>query len=641
MPTKRLATPPGKEKNFDKKLENRIEQQRQEARRNAERKRAQRLAQKKESAVETLAQAITEMSSMVQQAASTINELESTMTELSSSAAQTSQATEETSAIISQGKADADAAKRGTQAFLQKVESLQRHITTTTDGIGALIEGVNTALKSSRETGTQLGALEKQAAKIDGGVKGILQISDQINLFAINAAIEASRAGEHGVGFAVVADEVRKLAEQVDGISGQIAEAISAVGEGVGLVTKDLQEMINQAEKDASGANEITSILEKAVADIEIVRKKSTDIEGFLDTFVQQMSQMEQNGELIASGATQYSTAITQASNSIQEQVKGLESISKTAVDLDGQVNRMSDEKYTQSAAEDLATSAEEMSAIVEESSASVQQISSAVNEIAQTAAEQSELSAENSSLADQSVETASKIAANAESNLESTKAMQAQLKKVENDTAEMINGIDQMGSVLVESATKVSTLFADISQLDRVVGKLTNVNLLTHLLSVSGRIESAKAGEHGAGFATVSEDIRQLVEQSGENITDISESVRTIQETLKTISGEVDQTGTGIRREAESAKKTTSRLVQMEADIVDVVQGVTGIKKMAEESHKALETVKEAIDNISQAAEQAATACEEAASAVAQQGQAMTELASTSEEIAAQADEL
>jgi len=641
MPTKRLATPPGKEKNFDKKLENRIEQQRQEARRNAERKRAQRLAQKKESAVETLAQAITEMSSMVQQAASTINELESTMTELSSSAAQTSQATEETSAIISQGKADADAAKRGTQAFLQKVESLQRHITTTTDGIGALIEGVNTALKSSRETGTQLGALEKQAAKIDGGVKGILQISDQINLFAINAAIEASRAGEHGVGFAVVADEVRKLAEQVDGISGQIAEAISAVGEGVDLVTKDLQEMINQAEKDASGANEITSILEKAVADIEIVRKKSTDIEGFLDTFVQQMSQMEQNGELIASGATQYSTAITQASNSIQEQVKGLESISKTAVDLDGQVNRMSDEKYTQSAAEDLATSAEEMSAIVEESSASVQQISSAVNEIAQTAAEQSELSAENSSLADQSVETASKIAANAESNLESTKAMQAQLKKVENDTAEMINGIDQMGSVLVESATKVSTLFADISQLDRVVGKLTNVNLLTHLLSVSGRIESAKAGEHGAGFATVSEDIRQLVEQSGENITDISESVRTIQETLKTISGEVDQTGTGIRREAESAKKTTSRLVQMEADIVDVVQGVTGIKKMAEESHKALETVKEAIDNISQAAEQAATACEEAASAVAQQGQAMTELASTSEEIAAQADEL
>ncbi|RLB84719.1 MAG: hypothetical protein DRH24_04160 [Deltaproteobacteria bacterium] len=641
MPTKRLATPPGKEKNFDKKLENRIEQQRQEARRNAERKRAQRLAQKKESAVETLAQAITEMSSMVQQAASTINELESTMTELSSSAAQTSQATEETSAIISQGKADADAAKRGTQAFLQKVESLQRHITTTTDGIGALIEGVNTALKSSRETGTQLGTLEKQAAKIDGGVKGILQISDQINLFAINAAIEASRAGEHGVGFAVVADEVRKLAEQVDGISGQIAEAISAVGEGVDLVTKDLQEMINQAEKDASGANEITSILEKAVADIEIVRKKSTDIEGFLDTFVQQMSQMEQNGELIASGATQYSTAITQASNSIQEQVKGLESISKTAVDLDGQVNRMSDEKYTQSAAEDLATSAEEMSAIVEESSASVQQISSAVNEIAQTAAEQSELSAENSSLADQSVETASKIAANAESNLESTKAMQAQLKKVENDTAEMINGIDQMGSVLVESATKVSTLFADISQLDRVVGKLTNVNLLTHLLSVSGRIESAKAGEHGAGFATVSEDIRQLVEQSGENITDISESVRTIQETLKTISGEVDQTGTGIRREAESAKKTTSRLVQMEADIVDVVQGVTGIKKMAEESHKALETVKEAIDNISQAAEQAATACEEAASAVAQQGQAMTELASTSEEIAAQADEL
>lgn len=483
--------------------------------------------------------------------------------------------------------------------------------------------------------------LESQALTIREGVTGILQISDQINLFAINAAIEASRAGEHGAGFAVVADEVRKLAEQTGTIAAQITEATTAVSENVNNVNTELASLLSQAAKDAGDANQITGILEKALADIETVREKSTEIIEYFNLFNEQMSTMEQNGELISTGATQYASSITQASNSIQEQVKGLEAISKTAVDLDGQVTRMSGDKYTQTAAEDLATSAEELSAIVEESSASVQQISSAINEIAQTAAQQSELAGENSALADQAVDIAARISDNAENSLQSTQAMKNQLKTVEKNSTQMITGIGQMADALVTSANKINVLFNDISKLDRAVGKLTNVNLLTHLLSVSGRIESAKAGGHGMGFATVSEDIRQLVALSAEKIIDTSDNVRAIQATLKTIAGEVELTGTGVRQEVESAKKTTTRLMQMEADIVDVVQGVTGIRQTAEDAHKSLETVKKSIDNIRQAAEQASTACEEAASAVAQQGQAMNELASTSEEIAAQADDL
>ena len=204
-----------------------------------------------------------------------------------------------------------------------------------------------------------------------------------------------------------------------------------------------------------------------------------------------------------------------------------------------------------------------------------------------------------------------------------------------------MIEGISNMATALVTSSKKIITLSADLSGLERNVGKMNNVNLLTQLLSVSGRIEAAKAGEHGAGFATVSEDIRQLVEQSADQIAGVSDGTRSIQETLKTIAGDVELIGASVRQETENAKNTTSRLVQMESDIVDMVKGVTGIQQTAEYSHKALEEVKISIDSIGQAAEQASTACEEASAAVAQQAQAMAELASAAEEIAAMADSL
>lgn len=270
--------------------------------------------------IDRIARGAQEQSSQVQKAVAVTSEASSGVEQVATGAA----------AAAEGSRKAAEAARNGAEMTRKTVAGMEK-IRATVD------------IASEKVTG-----LGKRSEQIDKIVSVISDIAAQTNLLALNAAIEAARAGEHGRGFAVVADEVRKLAERSAAATQEIADLIASIQNGVKESVKSMEEGTSEVKEGFRLASEAGNVLE------EILRAS-----------VNVSEQIEQ----ISAGAQQSSASASE----LVKLIDGIGSVSEE--------NMASTEQMSASATQ-VARSIESVAGIAEQNSAATEQVSASAEEM-------------------------------------------------------------------------------------------------------------------------------------------------------------------------------------------------------------------------------------------------------------------
>ena len=218
--------------------------------------------------------------------ATAVNQAAGSAEASSESAASMAAAAEEMSASLGQMRDSA-------QTTLAVVREASRYSDEGGTVIDSAVSEMQKIAQSVLQVSTVIGQLGEQTGRISNIVEVIKEVADQTNLLALNAAIEAARAGEAGRGFAVVADEVRKLAERTSQSTAEIGAMILAIQQSSRTAVGTMEEAVSQANSGADLAG-------SAGRAISRIRSSTGEVEQVFGEITLAIAEQSSAGEVIA-----------------------------------------------------------------------------------------------------------------------------------------------------------------------------------------------------------------------------------------------------------------------------------------------------------------------------------------------------
>lgn len=190
--------------------------------------------------------------------------------------------------------------------------------------------------QSSTETSDRIQQLSKQSAEIESIVKVITDITEQTNLLALNAAIEAARAGEHGKGFAVVADEVRKLAEESKASANQIVSLTS-------LIQKDTKAVEQAILTTAHNVEDGVNYIQDAQVSFDNIMQAIQEMSGQIQEVSASTEEISASTEEVAASINEMANLSTQASSESEGIAAATEEQSATVQEISNVAKLLTD----------------------------------------------------------------------------------------------------------------------------------------------------------------------------------------------------------------------------------------------------------------------------------------------------------
>jgi methyl-accepting chemotaxis protein len=207
----------------------------------------------------------------------------------------------------SQQASSAAAATGGATENVNAVASACEELASSIQEISRQVAESNTissqAVQQARETGDTIDELETAAQAIGEVLKLITDIAEQTNLLALNATIEAARAGEAGKGFAVVASEVKSLASQTSKATDEIAQQIQAVQNGTGGAAKAIRSIAEVIEKISDISSGISAAVEEQSAVTQDISMNMQTAAGGVTSVNDSISDIAQTSESVEEAA--------------------------------------------------------------------------------------------------------------------------------------------------------------------------------------------------------------------------------------------------------------------------------------------------------------------------------------------------
>ncbi|MBY0123715.1 methyl-accepting chemotaxis protein [Bacillus sp. S/N-304-OC-R1] len=279
-------------------------------------------------ATETITQTIQEVTASAELQSRNVNESVVAINEMSSGVQQIASSAQVTSSLSVQTSQKALEGNHAIQSTVHQMDMIQ---------------------KTMENLSKSVTEMDQRSREIESIVEVITDISSQTNLLALNAAIEAARAGEAGRGFAVVADEVRKLAEQSTQSAGQIAQLVLTIKNNTDSVVESMEIGVNEVDEGIRVVHtagqlfeEIKQNIDQVSSQVQEISAASEQISASTEQVVTSIESISEGSKTVADESQNVAASTEEQLASMEEIVSSASSLTKMAEELQKEVGKFS-----------------------------------------------------------------------------------------------------------------------------------------------------------------------------------------------------------------------------------------------------------------------------------------------------------